>query len=356
MTPRFLRAFLAAALLCLAAGTGLAADIPGRTLLTTDGTLWGIRTGNVADLGATNLNLDPASYAIEWSSLAQDGTVQQGILQSSVSGNPKTNLDLTFDEPTGSFVILWREDASIVNQLRLAVLRSGVWSFVDLVPSVGFPQAFNPQMLLLHQTVSTTDDQGAVTRKNRSILSVLWWEESFTSQARYAPIFLDDEISTASQIIYDLPATIGGGGPTSNDNIPSSAYLYPALQLQGPGGGVLASFADLTAHKHYVVRIDFPTNLGNPNDLKNPVWERRRIPVVGIAESGPIVQALAEKAQVHTIIGSSFNPTLYWKDGDTVRYVRFDGAAWSETRSLALGDSLSYEAAVRLLESMAARN
>lgn len=357
MTPRNLRNWLAAAVLAFASLTARAADISTRTLVTTDGTLWGVRSGTIGDLGDANVGLDPATYAVEWSSVAQDGTRQQGVLTSSASGNPKTNLDLTFDEPTGSFVILWREDAAILNQLHLAVLRAGSWSYVDLLPNVGFPQAFNPQMLLSHQTVTTTDDAGNVASLTHSILSVIWWEEASIAQARYAPIFLDEPIATATQQIYDLPAAVGGGGPTSYEGVPASAYMYPALQLRGPGGGILASFTDLGARQQYVVRIDFPTNLGNPNDGNNLVWQRRRIPVVGIAVSGPLDQALPETAQVGTLIGSSYNPTLYWRDDvSAIRYTRFDGAAWSDVRTLALGESLSYDAALRLLEAMAARN
>ena len=353
---------LAAALL-LAAGFALAADFPKKTLVTTDGTLYEARTGTVADLGITNLNIDPGTFVIEWTSRTQDGSQTRGVLQGSPSSNPKTSLDLTFDEPTGSFVILWRENATIINQLRLAVMRSGVWSFADLVPTIGFPQAFNPQMLLSRQTVTTIDDRGKTVFSNRSVLSVIWWEEAQYAQARYAPIFLDEEISTSAVKVYDLPRLIGGGGPTAFDDVPSAAYMYPALQLEGPGGAILASFADLASKKHYVVRIDYPTSLGNPSDPKNPVWERRRIPVVGIATAGPIAfrrpvdgVAMPEKAFVGTIIGSSYNPTLYWNDGTAIRYVRFDGQNWSDARTLSLDDSLTYEKAQRLLEAMAARN
>jgi hypothetical protein len=360
--PRHLRALLAAAVLGLAPLAAHADDpppkpaIPKKTLLTTDGTLWGVRTGTLGDLG-DDVGLDPATFAVEWSSVAQDGTIQQGVLTSSASGNPKTSLDLTFDERTGSLVILWREDAPILNQLHLAVLQAGQWSFVDLVPNMAFPQAFNPQMLLSHQTVTTTDDQGNATSKNRSILSIIWWEEASVAQARYAPIFLDEPISTATQQVYDLPAAIGSGGPTAYDGIPASAYMYPTLHLSGPGGGILASFTDLAAQKQYVVRIDYPTQLGNPDDANNLVWQRRRIPVVGVTVAGPLDRALPETAQVGTIIGSSYNPTLYWKDDATaVRYTRFDGKNWSDARTIPLSDSLSYDAALRLLEAMAARN
>ncbi|MGH9364431.1 MAG: hypothetical protein ACRD1B_04080 [Thermoanaerobaculia bacterium] len=360
MTRRLVRPLLFASLL-LAAGFAFAAGTEERTLLTTDGTLYRARAGTVADLGITNLGLDPDLYVVEWGSLAQDGTRQQGVLQGSPGANPKTSLDLTFDEPTGSFVVLWREDAPIFNQIHIAVLRSGVWSFTGLLPNLGFPQALNPQMLLSHQTVSTTDDKGNVTRKNRSTLSVIWWEEARYAQARYAPVFLDEPINSDSVKIYDLPFLLGGGGPTSYEGAEPGSYLYPALQLEGPGGAVLASFADLNAQKHFVIRIDFPTNLGNPNDPKNPIWQRRRIPVVGIAADGPIgfqgpSETRPERAPVGTVIGSSYNPTLYWRDGDVVRYIRFDGKAWSDPLSISLNKSLSFDRALRLLEAMAARN
>jgi hypothetical protein len=360
VTRRFLRPLLFASLL-VAARFALAAAPEEKTLLTTDGTLYTLRAGTVSDLGITNLDLDPDTFVVEWGSVTQDGTRQQGVLQDSASTNPKTSLDLTFDEPTGSFVVLWREDSPILNQIRLAVLRSGVWSFAGLLPNLGFPHAQNPQMLLSHQTISTTDDDGNVTRKNRSMLSVIWWEEAQYAQARYAPIFLDEEISSTSVKIYDLPFAIGGGGPTSFDGLTPAAYAYPALQLAGPGGAVLASFADLNAQKHFVVRIDFPTNLGNPNDSKNMIWERRRIPVVGIAAAGPIAfkrpsETRPESAPIGTIIGSSFNPTLYWRDANVVRYIRFDGKDWSDPLAISLGKDLTFDRALRLLEAMAARN
>ena len=365
MAPRLLRwqcALLAAALL-LVAGLGLAADIPKKSLVTTDGTLYEARTGTAGDLGITRAGLDPGTYVIEWSSLKQDGTQNRDILQGSSSGNPKTSLDLTFDEPTGSLIVLWFEESAITNQIRLGVLRNGIWSIAGLLPNIGFALAFNPQMLLSHQTVTTIDDNGQTVAHRRSILSVIWLEQVQYTQARYAPVFLDEEISTSAIKSYDLPTLIGGGGPTTLDDVPPAAYMYPALQLEGPGGGILASFADLNAKKQYVVRVDYLTQLGKPGDANNPDWERRRAPIVGIAMAGPIPfrrpvpgMAMPEKAPVGTIIGSSYNPTLYWRDSDALRYVSFDGTAWSDARALALGDSLSYDKALRLLEGMAARN
>jgi hypothetical protein len=39
-----------------------------------------------------------------------------------------------------------------------------------------------------------------------------------------------------------------------------------------------------------------------------------------------------------------------------MRYLRFDGKAWSDALSIPLSNDLTFEKALRLLEGMAARN
>jgi hypothetical protein len=354
-----LRILLVAAGLALAARAGSAAE--EKTLLGSDGTLYVARAGSALDLGASGNSIAPTDSLIEFSFQRQDGSRGLGIVPGTIGTSTKSNLDMAYDEVSGSLLLLWKEDFRVVNLLHLGIYRNGAWTQADLLPSLGFAHAFNPQMLLLHQTVHSLDPDGNDRSRVRTILSVIWFEESYYFQARYAPIFLDEDSTSKDVQVYDLPATIGGGGPTPHEGIPESAYMYPALQSEGPGGSMLASFADLHARKHYVVRIDFPTNLGNPSDSKNPIFERRHIPVVGIVASGPLAfevpsQLAPENAPVGTIIGSSYNPTLYWQNGSTIRYRRFDGKAWSEARAIALGKDLNFDRALRLLEAMAASN
>ena len=79
--------------------------------------------------------------------------------------------------------------------------------------------------------------------------------------------------------------------------------------------------------------------------------------VCAVVDDPPRPRRWPETAQVSTLIGSSYNPTLYWRDDvSAVHYTRFDGKNWSDVRTIALSDSMSYDAALRLLEAMAARN
>jgi hypothetical protein len=345
---------LALALALLAAANAASADVQRRTLLASDGTLYAVSTGLASELGVPGASA--GDFAVVWSSKAQDGTAAGGVIPGASSSNPKTSLDLSVDEPTGTFIVLWREESSVLNKIRLAFARGGSWTVADLLPNVGFPHAYNPQMLLTHQTVHALDQGGADVYTNRSVLSVIWWEEAGYAQARYASFFLDETIDPSQVTIYNLPELVNDQGPTSLRDIPRGAYAFPALQSEGPSGAVLASFAALSSNRHYVVRVTFPTELGTPAP-DNITWLGRRIPVVGIRSQGPIAMIPSfGTSSVRTVVGSSYKPNLHWRDETDFHYIRFDGTAWSAIKTIALTDEMSYEKAVALVEGMAQRN
>jgi hypothetical protein len=364
MTGRVLRSFLAAAAFALAAGIAPASDGAAsatyqeeKSVLAPDGTLYSVRSGYASDLGLGDASVGPSDYVVAWSFRRQDGSVGQGLVPDTSGRSFKRNLQLAYDEPTESLVLLWKEDFTVLNVLRLGIFKNGEWTLANLLPNLGFAHAYNPQMLLSHQMVSTQNADGSSVSHARTILSVIWWEEAQYQQARYAPIFLD-EVSDASDVqVYDLPAAVGGGGgPTVTGDRAPGAYMYPALQLEGIGGAILASFADLTSDKHRVVRVTFPSDLGKPGP-DNATWKRRRIPVVGVASDGPISNSVpAAMDKVTTLIGASYRPTIVWRADDAVGFSRFDGKTWSSARTIPLDSSMTYDRALRLVQEMATRN
>jgi hypothetical protein len=136
----------------------------------------------------------------------------------------------------------------------------------------------------------------------------------------------------------------------------TGSYMFPSLQLEGMGGALLASFADLSVGRHLVIRVAFPNDLGRPGP-DNATWMRRRIPVVGVASDNPIADDVPIfVSDVKTLIGFAYRPTLAWNTGTAVGYTRFDGRAWSKTRTIPLSDSMTADKAMRLVQEMATRN
>jgi len=347
--------FLAAA---LAAGLAAPAAADEKSLLAADGTLYEVRSGRASDLGLAGAGLLPDDYVIEWITRTQDGPVRLGVVPGTQNRNAKRNLDLAFDEASGKLLLLWKEELSVLNKLHLGVFRDNTWTISELLPNLGFAHAFNPQMRLSHPTVRIEDSEGNPANRTLSLLSVIWWEESQYAQARYAPIFLDDESSDLSSVaVYDLPVLAGGGGPTTYDEVPSSAYLFPSLHSDGPAGPILASFADLHARKSIVVRITFPTDLGKPSDENNITWQRRHIPIVGVVGEAPLVPTVPIRlSSMSTTLGAGYRPTHHWRDGDRLFYTRFDGREWASARAIQLDETMSYDRALALVVGMATSN
>ena len=355
MTRRFsLRSLIAAA--AILAGLALPAAAEEKSLLAADGTLYEVQSGLAADLGLAD-GVAPDDYVIQWTARRQDGSIQVGVVPGTQSRNVKLSLDLAFDELSGSLLLLWKEELAPVSLLQLGVLRDGAWKTSILLPNLGFSKAYNPQMRLSHSSVQWTGPDGQPVVRNRSILSIVWWEESQYAQARYAPIFLDEENFDVSNVaVYDLPVLAGGGGPTTYEDVPDGAYAFPSLHTDGPSGAILASFADLNGRKNKVVKITFPTDLGTP-DASNITWNRRHIPIVGVVGESPLAPTAPVRiSSVGTAIGTGYRPTFYWRDGDRVLYTRFDGRDWASPKAIQLSDTMSYERALALVIGMAASN
>jgi hypothetical protein len=358
LTVRRTLAAAAAALFLLAARDLRAEE---RTLLAPNGTVYTVQSGRAIDLGVSAAGIRADDNLIEWTSLATDGTHAVGIIPNTVGSSQKTNLDLAYDDSSSTLVLLWKEELSIVNTLHLGVFDTSKtsWKSLDLLPNLGFAHAYNPQMLLSHQTIHWLDEDGKDAWRTRTILHTIWWEESQYAQARYAPVFLGEDLKSSDVAVYDLPSLVGGGGPTDYGDAPASAYMHPTLQLEGPGGAILASFADLSQSKHFVVRLTFPTDMGQ-NPPGTMTWLRRRIPVFGVAVRGEIALSapIAGYKSITTIIGTSYKPTVVWDEDTAVKYMRLDPATgkWSTPVAIAVTPDMTAERAIQLVRDMAAKN
>src|SRR5437667_418171 len=197
MPARILRSLFFAAAFALFAGAAFAADtlagkpLEEKSLLAPDGTLYTVRSGHISDLNITDTSVISTDNVIAWSFRRPDGSVAQGLVPDTVGQSLKRNLDLAYDESTGSLVLLFKEDLTVLNVLRIGIFRDGGWTMTNLLPNLGFAHAYNPQLLLSHQAVTTQDASGNSVSQTRTILSVIWWEEAQITQARYAPIFIE---------------------------------------------------------------------------------------------------------------------------------------------------------------------
>jgi hypothetical protein len=349
-------------LLAAACGWALAAAASAqetKTLLTPSGTIYQVRTGLYSDLEPGGTKTDPANFVIMWSAQDQTGATRGGIVAGTEDPSLKQSVDIAYDAPTDSLFVGWEDNYGMVSGIQFAILRSGSWTDAQLFPGVGITFAYNPQLLITHQTVLATDDQGNTISYDRAILSVIWWEESSTLQARYAPIFIENgQIQLDDVQVYSLPELVGSEGASSPGQIPAALYTHPTLQQDGLSSDILATFVDLNSQMLRTLRISAPSDLRNvPPDQKKTPSGRGHIIVVGRAGDAPIggVQAMSA-SPVETIVGLNYKPTLAWQDGAAVYYMHFNGRSWDSVNAIPLTGGMTTEHALDLLRTMAMQN
>jgi hypothetical protein len=344
-------AALSVAAPALAMSPPVAAGVEEKSLLTASGTLIEIRKGRAVDLGVAND--DPDAIVVDWFARRQDGTTAGGVVPGTATRNLKEHLQVAYDEEAIALVVLWQESFSIHRSLQLAVYRNGAWTTSPLLPDGAFSSPRNPQMLLSHPVQTEEDEEGHATSRTRSVLHVLWWEEGTEGKARYAPAFLDEPLHAQELTVYDLADAAGESNASPASDAPDGAYLYPSIHAEGRSSSVLASFSDLAHSRQIILRIAMPESIGR---VGGAGWSRRRMPIYGVHSSGPMAPGAPNGLSVETVVGAGYRPTMLWRDGANVRYTRFDGANWSEVKSIPVTETMTEPRARALVKEMAARN
>lgn len=244
----------------------------------------------------------------------------------------KLESSIEFDEATQSVFIVYSRVRGFFSDVQVTIRRDGAWADGSFLPNPGLYISLSPQLLVTRQTYTDADADGQLVTKSRSILSIAWWEESRSSQARYAAVFIEDGSLRLDDVTaWNLNELNGAAGPTDNSGLPLSSYVHPCLQRDaGTNGGVVVSFANLAARKQQVIRLAFPDNLPKlvPPDGLTPAqrtsFARGHTPIGrSFTETQlPTQIDLPFQTQVGTIISPAGVPTFYWSSGAGLSYLR----------------------------------
>jgi hypothetical protein len=348
------RALLAVAALAVAAGTR--AD--ERSLLTSDGTLYHVESGYYSAFAPGGTEARPDDYVIAWSATPQTGMATSGIVPGTATSDLKDQFDLAYDSLSQTLFLVWSNRFSIVNAVQFAIYQRGIWTQSQLLPSAVFTFAHNPRLLITHQTVQTLNAAQQEEDYQRSIVSIIWWEESIHPRARYAPIFVErDGIDLADVQTYDLPTLAGAsvtgrGAQAVLTQGEDAIFQNPSLQLDGLSSTILATFADPASDTLDTLHIDFPS------DLRSNPQGRGHVVVILKTDGRPKPMTVPPAPTlIGTTVGSGYHLTVYWQsDPASVQFTVFDGTAWGDARTVPLTGGLTTNAAIALIRAMAVQN
>jgi hypothetical protein len=324
-------------------------------VLTSDGTLHEAIIGLYRDV-VPGASLVPSLAEKNFSvvvlrTTSPSGETNVDVVDGTVTVEPKGLPAIAVDEATGTLVICYSRFQGVTSDLHVAIRRGDAWVNRDIQPSSGFCLSLNPRMTATRQQYLDFDSSGGTVTKSRTILSLIWWEESGSSRARYAPIFVEDGVVSIDAVAtYDLNELLGKGGTTDSVGIPLSAYEFPAVASDPSSttGGVLVVFANLVTHREIVASIVFPNNLTQPPGAQ----VKAHMPIGRQLGDGPIPVNRDTQAAVGYFVSSTGRATSWWTDATGLRFIRNDAPAGDVPKTLIIRTDFPVDRALSVVREM----
>ncbi|MDL2717827.1 MAG: hypothetical protein PT977_08740 [Acidobacteriota bacterium] len=307
-------------------------------VLAKDGTLYEVFPATYGEV-ITGANASDAGLRV----LALRTTPPAGLPRVEIVGGTVDPLDklgesIEFDETTRTVFVVYTRFRGFFADVHVAMYRSGSWDEGRFLPNPGLYVSVNPQLVVTRQTYTDADASGRAFTKSRTILSIVWWEESQASQARYAAVFIEDGSLRLDDVVaWNLNELNNAAGPTDNFGLPLSSYMHPGLQRDsGTNGGVLVSFANLATRTQQVVRLGFPDDLPKlvpPDSLslsQRTSFARGHTPIGRSFTDNRLPEGidLPFQVAVGTFISPAGTPTYYWSSGHGLTYLRGDSSTF----------------------------
>ena len=355
--PASLLAALAVAAVAAVIAGPAAAD---NSVLTSSGWLYEVsaaRYGDALSDGAVN----PWTPVLVLTETSPDGGVSVEAIPDTIDSRIEIPGTVEYEPQTNSLFVIYMQASGLMTDVRVAVRRAHQWSNQDIRPTPGLYLSLNPRAVVTRQQYVDVDSAGRSVQKTRSILSLVWWEEGGSLQARYAPVFVEDGILRLDSVVaYNLNELAGSWGPTDAHGLPYSAFQFPAIQRDpNTNGGVVVSFANLADLTQTTLRLTFPDDVAKllaerPGDIAL-AQARAHVPVGRDPVQGKI-PGIETQSDVGAFISPSGVTNFYWQEGQTLRYVSSGAAAGAKPKSIQLRKNLSLDKAVSIVREMTARD
>ena len=357
---------LAASLLLVCFGSNVASA--DTAVLSRNGTLYEVFIAPYRDVvaGASVVRYFAAQDypVVGLRTTAPDGNVALEVVDGTFTSEPKGLPSVAVDETTGAVIVCYSKYQGLMSDLHVAVQRDGLWVGQDIAANPGLYLSLNPQMTATRQQYLAFDGKGGTVTKSRTIFSLVWWEESGLSQARYAPIFVEDGVLAIGAVVaFDLNDLMGHGGSTDISGLPSSSYMFPAVQGDpaSTNGGVLISFANLVTRREQVISVTFPADLTKLSGASSPggfpdAQVRSHVPVGRELGDGPILMNRDTQVEVGYFIAPTGRATSWWVDSTGLRYIQNDAAATDQPKTLLIRPDFPVDRALNVIREMTFRN
>jgi hypothetical protein len=330
------------ALVLLAVSSAALAAEP-EILLTPGGTFYSIESVSAEDHPEIS---SPATRFLMFS-MHQGDVVHEGVVPATMAPGTHTEAAIAYDSESKRLFVFWRHSRTLAeSELLFSSLdENGQWSEPSSVDKAALRYRQNFRIGITRKT-EVIDENGRHTIVPETNVHALWWDSGDYEAARYAMMTIQNGVVTSTFVSYvsELESNPVPLSPVSVE--PTSDLLKSTTIVEAPGRETIELvYGDLTANNFRRLR------------LKPVIDVRIRIPV-GVRQAtvpSPKFDVTSTE-EAFTLPGEGDNFVVGALGDEAVRYVTFDGTAWSEAHSLRLGKNLTKASAMTAIHRMVNTN
>lgn len=320
-------------------------------VLTPQGTLYTIDSVDVHGMEGTPTD---AGLALQLTVHTADDT-QTMLVPGTTAGGDHFNASLAYDDTTDTLFVFWVHMPNPMStELLLSSYHQGFWTEPASIDNAVFHYRTNLRIAVTHWATETNDD-GTTTPVSALAVHAIWWDESGTGEsARYALISLQDGSVASIETHYlndFIDSSTNPATPVVLDStFNTDLFRHPAIFARPGNDGVEVVFGNLTTSQFHDIEL-------------RPIYVHGVLEVPigfhgGVAFGPPAAFAAKSTTGIDTMRGD--NPgdlVFYFKDDSgNLEFIRHHQGTWSDIKSIALGDSLSFDTAVGALERLTRGN
>ena len=333
-----IRRLLLLIVLC-AASVSIAAASHKDILLTSDGTLYTVESVRAANGGDYAQSAHSLTLTIQRGE-KRDTVSVPGTLTEGSHGNPA----LGYDAPSGTLFLFWQQNLNGVLSSRLlfAAYQNGAWSEPTALDAVDYDIRRNLKIAVTRY-VQAGDANGKQILLPQLTVHAVWWQEGGSGElARYAMLTIDRGAVIDRQ--FRSLADFAGLKLDSSVNVSGIDEIlrHPSVEAVATRDAVDVVFGHAESETLYRVRLKPATDgrLRIPIGVKGENLRRPALPI-------------GADATVDTVIEDD-RVAFYTSNAKTMSFVLFRRGSWSDMKTVALGGSLSADAAAEALRRMVA--
>lgn len=316
-----------AGILSLTLGLGLAplcdaAASQGVATLGSEGEIYIVRAGSYGELFANSSRYDRKTPVLALDIVRPDAPVERLLVPDTENDAVESMPSLLFEETTGTAFLVWESRINYHPILMLSGYDGKTWSKPIVIVSNPFADKTSPDVAITHDTYEETGQDGKPALHHRTILHVIWSEESGAGlrETFYTPVIFEDGVFVGLHGVVNLNQVGALAMSTSASTVPAGLVTSPRIESGRDGSTVVAAFASEVSQQLVSLEIDvLPTQLARLADDA-----RAYIIDLGAKSSAPgrDIKAIAADARAYIIdLGArrGFQPEVARSIGDLVR-------------------------------------